>query len=99
MQASEGGKSIEESARGVKEERDRRVRDATVDTLSGLAVTQFLEMLEQEQVRALIKLCASRLRCVVEFWHMLVPILACLYLSIRVCVCCMCGCVFLIEGG
>ena len=94
MQASECEKSIEESAREVKEERDRRVRDATVGTLSGLAVTQFLEMLEQEQVRALIKVCASRLRCIVEFWHMLLPILVCV--SVRMCVC---VCVLDWEGG
>ena len=75
MQASEGAKSIEECAGEMKEERDRRVRDATVDTLSGLAVTQFLELLEQEQVRALMKLYAVPLRCVVESWRMLVLIL------------------------
>lgn len=92
MQASEGARSIEGSARDVKEERDRRVRDATVDTLSGLAVTQFLEILEQEQVRALTKLCAVPLRCVVELWQMLVLILA--YTCLSLCVC-MCVCVLI----
>jgi hypothetical protein len=55
MRASEDEQSIEEAAREAKEERDRRVRDATVDALTGLAVTQFLEVLEQEQVRVVIR--------------------------------------------
>jgi hypothetical protein len=55
MRASEDEQSIEEAAREAKEERDRRVRDATVDALSGLVVTQFLEVLEQEQVRDVLR--------------------------------------------
>jgi hypothetical protein len=65
MRASEDAQSIEEAAREAKEERDRRVRDATVDALSGLAVTQFLEVLEQEQVRAVLRCsCAHLCYCV-----------------------------------
>lgn len=55
MRAGEDEQSIEGAAREAKEERDRRVRDATVDALSGLAVTQFLEVLEQEQVRVVFR--------------------------------------------
>lgn len=63
MRASEDEQSIEEAAREAKEERDRRVRDATVDALSGLAVTQFLEVLEQEQVRVVFRCSCMLLYC------------------------------------
>ena len=108
MRAREDDKSIEESARQVKEERDRRVRDATIDSLSGLAVTQFLEVLEQEQVRVLVLVSEFVLvlmkLCVYAALYVLPSCgtCSCQYfhahtLSALVCVC-VCVCV-LREGG
>lgn len=92
MRASEDEQSIEEAAREANVERDRRIRDATVDALSGLVVTQFLEVLEQEQVRVVFRcscvhLCYSV--CVV-----VVAVNTCITTSILVLVClCCCVCV------
>jgi hypothetical protein len=92
MRAREDEQSIEEAAREAKEERDRRVRDATVDALSGLAVTEFLEVLEQEQVCVQIELCASilpRVRCRSGCQYLCgcMHIDTCLFVLLRVLVC------------